>query len=158
MQTTKLDYVLQLNISSLSSTYLLTINLWLSCGMCLPDFYLYFQNLKNIPETNINAKIKGTNKETIKESIVNVEQQENKGMQDKAKNVEKTDEAGEIIYKFEYITRSKYRNITRFTYKHNQVFKNFDYLFQYSLFTLLSNTEISAMMLQSFFSIAHWHN
>ena len=62
-------------------------------------------------------------------------------MQDKAKKVEKSDEAAEIICKFDYTTRSKCINITRLAYKHNKVFKKFDYLFPYSLFTICFPTQ-----------------
>ena len=51
-------------------------------------------------------------KKQLNESIINSELHENKEPQDKAEKVEKSDEAAEIILKFEYIIRSKNRNLT----------------------------------------------
>ena len=43
--------------------------------------------------------------------FINGERHENKELQDKAEKVEKSDEAAEIIRQYEYIIRSKNRNI-----------------------------------------------
>ena len=58
--------------------------------------------MENIPEANINAR---KSKEQIKkqffQSIINSERHESKELQDKAKKVEKRDEAAQIISEFE---------------------------------------------------------
>ena len=79
--------------------------------------------MENIPETNINArKSKEQINKQLNESIINGERHENKELQDKAEKVEKSDKAVEIIHEFEYIIRSKNRNIIRSAYQQGKIF------------------------------------
>ena len=55
--------------------------------------------------------------------IINCEWQENKELQDKAKKVEKGDEAEQIIHEFEKIIKSKKKNMLWLAYQQGKVFK-----------------------------------
>lgn len=93
---------------------------------CFHDFYLQFQNLENIPETNNNARRskEQINKEPNK-SIINPERHESKDQQDKVEKVEISQETAEIIREFEYIIRTKDRNIIWLAYQQGKVFEKF---------------------------------
>ena len=54
--------------------------------------------------------------------FINGERHENKELQDKAEKVEKSDEAAEIIRQYEYIVRSKNRNIIGLAYQQDKAF------------------------------------
>ena len=62
-------------------------------------------------------------KKQLNKSIINGEQHKKKELQDKAEKVEKSDEAAEIVRKFEYITRSKNSNIIWLEYQQGKVFE-----------------------------------
>ena len=55
--------------------------------------------------------------------IINCEWPENKELQDKAKKVEKGDEAEQIIHEFEKIIKSKKKNMLWLAYQQGKVFK-----------------------------------
>ena len=54
--------------------------------------------------------------------IINCEWQENKELQEKAKKVEKSDEAEQIICEFEKIIKSKKKNMLWLAYQQGKVF------------------------------------
>ena len=94
--------------------------------MCLSGYYLQFHKLENIPETNINArKSEEQIKKQLNESIINGERHKNKKLRDKAGKVEKSDEAAQIIRKFEYIIMGKNRNIIWLAQQQGKVFEKF---------------------------------
>ena len=62
-------------------------------------------------------------KKQLNESIINGERHEDKELQDKTEKVEKSDEAAKIIREFEYIIKSKNRNIISLAYQQGKVFE-----------------------------------
>ena len=70
-------------------------------------------------------KSKEQRKKQFFESTINSERHENKGIQDKANIVKKSDEAAQIIREFQPIIRSKNKNIKWLAHQKGKVFEKF---------------------------------